>query len=956
MVLGELTAKAFPAEAKTVFSCHARVGKCLDDAGLAWTSLTDAEVAAGKLSSASVAVFPYNTRLSAQEKAAIERFVTTGGKLVWFYAFDRDLADVLGVAGEGLFKPRGGAFSGIRLEREWAKELPAFVSQRSWHALKLVPETGTRVIGRWVDARGRRTSVPALTANENGVVFGHVLLRGDLQAKGQLLLAVCGHYKPSLWMTAVKTAVARASRVSSLESLEAVETYVKQREAVAVNGGAANTELQAAIAVRDRALASVGKGQRLRALAEARSVRKHVLLAYEFAQPSRAVELRGVWLHTAYGVGDWGWQRSLQVLAESGFNAIFPNMCWAGKADYFSSILPVTRKARQRGDQLAQCVQWAHRYGIEVHVWKVCFNLSTAPNWFVRKLHREGRLQQGKDGRELRRKWLCPTNPKNIRLETASLLEIAKKYRVDGLHLDYIRYPGAEGCYCPVCRRAFEKQLGHAVADWPDDVVTGDLQKQWQQFRRDRITRLLESVREGLRAQGTPVKLSVAVYGSWKLARRNIAQDAKVWVDKGLVDFVCPMNYTESLSFQRRLTTKQVRAVYGRVPVYAGIGVYSGQSWFTSPDELLDQIEAVRNAGADGFVLFQYRPQLAEAFLPALKRGVTARPATPPHEAPAFDFQLTGGSRAFAVPTFRVGTPVAVRIEAPSVPNLHVHRVCLQQLDGRVVTSVRGAPPLRPGGRFQSSLTPARGWYRVVVYGSTRPADRPPRPFAAASPVIHVADSAEVEAQEWKNRPPPQGHGLRVGIWQDGYGSTGLFIALRRDSRFLPFYLRESTPKTLRACRVVLLAQPRNPTDLSPRTVAGLTAFVRNGGGLLLTHEACGFRDCPPLFPALFRGVDLSRDRTWRVAVPHPVTATLDTRGTYTTTYRDLVLLAPVAGDVQVVVVDSSGRPVVLAAEVGKGRVMACGLALGLDLDEDDVQPGPEETTLLRNAVRWLGR
>ncbi len=89
---------------------------------------------------------------------------------------------------------------------------------------------------------------------------------------------------------------------------------------------------------------------------------------------------------------------------------ILPNQLWAGRADYPSKLLPHSETFRKYGDQVAQCVAAAHRHGLQVHVWKVNFNLGNAPREFVEKLRREGsRTQVSANGKAT--DWLCPSHP-----------------------------------------------------------------------------------------------------------------------------------------------------------------------------------------------------------------------------------------------------------------------------------------------------------------------------------------------------------------------------------------------------------------------------------------------------------------------------------------------------------------------------------------------------------------
>ena len=180
--------------------------------------------------------------------------------------------------------------------------------------------------------------------------------------------------------------------------------------------------------------------------------------ANEVAAPAQTREFRAVWNHSGTGAYPGDWEKSAKLLSENGFTAVLPNMLWGGTAHYASDILPRSGTFEKYGDQLDQCCKAAKKFGLEVHVWKVNFNLTTAPKQFVERMRREGRTQINAKGEKL--DWLCPSHPENRKLELESMLEVAEKYPVAGLHFDYIRYPDSSSCFCDGCRERFEKESG----------------------------------------------------------------------------------------------------------------------------------------------------------------------------------------------------------------------------------------------------------------------------------------------------------------------------------------------------------------------------------------------------------------------------------------------------------------------------------------------------------------
>lgn len=138
-------------------------------------------------------------------------------------------------------------------------------------------------------------------------------------------------------------------------------------------------------------------------------------------------------------------------------------------------------------------------------------------------MRKAGRTQVSPTGEPI--DWLCPSHPDNFRLELDSLLEIVRKYEVDGLHLDYIRYPSSEGCYCDGCRERFSRDTGKAVKNWPSDVITGTRREEYLNWRCEQITRLVRAVHEQARKLRKGLKLSAAVFSNYPACREQVGQD-----------------------------------------------------------------------------------------------------------------------------------------------------------------------------------------------------------------------------------------------------------------------------------------------------------------------------------------------------------------------------------------------------------------------------------------------
>ena len=341
------------------------------------------------------------------------------------------------------------------------------------------------------------------------------------------------------------------------------------------------------------------------------------------AQKPEPGEFRAFWCHSAFGVDGMDWDEAIHRLADNGFTAILPNMLWGGAAFYESKVLPVASPVAQKGDQIRQCVAACRKYGLQIHVWKVDWNLGrSAPMDFAAKLRNEGRLQMSSQGKE--ESWLCPSHPENQKLEIDAMVEVVRNYDVDGIHFDYIRYPDNDHCFCAGCRERFGRACGLALTNWPQAVLAdGPLRQRWLDWRRSNITTVVRSVSEQARAINPRIKLSAAVFPNWAVDRDGVGQDWKLWCEKGYLDFVCPMDYTPANSRFDLLVSQQVEWA-GGTPCYPGLGVSASSSRFGA-DRTIEQIDIARRHRTHGFVIFNYGVQECRDLLPLLGMGITAK-------------------------------------------------------------------------------------------------------------------------------------------------------------------------------------------------------------------------------------------------------------------------------------------------------------------------------------------
>ncbi len=601
------------------------VRNVLDLTGIPYQVISDEAVLAGALQRFKLVILPLNPSIPRAAVRKAEQFVKNGGKLFVFYSYPSAIGRLLGISSTGL-KREPGMYHKVRVDADaFAEEarpvlLGASFIQNSYHCLGARLSGGAVIGGRWISRKGARSEHPALVVSKNGLYMSHCMLAGDESAKARLLTGVAVHFlgqrvcaAPAGW-EAELTRLGRAASASlgplgqdpgpHVRIVRALEPVVRATEA------AKRAEREG------RLVESWMRRTEARAAAER---------AYCLAQPTREVEGRGVWLHSPKYEN---WDDVFKKLAAGGINQIFPNLCSPAYADYKSDLLPPSQVFKERGDQLAQMLAAGVKHGIDVHVWMVNFYCMRASKELMQRLLRDERLTLGRDGtRPKGQAFLCPSDPRNRKLIADVMVEITKNYHPAGIHFDYIRYHGGGECFCPRCRRQFEELLGRKLQDWGELDRDPKLAAKWADFRCDNITTVVADVAKRSRAIDPRVKISAAVFSHYPQCRHGVGQDWKLWIEKGYLDFVCPMNYTTDAKNFDGMTREQMRFVGKRVPVYPGIGSFRlPAAW-----RVVEQVRLAREAGSAGVTFFELNDVFLERFLPVLGSGPFRSRAVPPH-------------------------------------------------------------------------------------------------------------------------------------------------------------------------------------------------------------------------------------------------------------------------------------------------------------------------------------
>ncbi len=192
--------------------------------------------------------------------------------------------------------------------------------------------------------------------------------------------------------------------------------------------------------------------------------------------------------------------------------------------------------------------------------------------------------------------------------------EILARYPgLAGLHLDYIRYP-ATTPYIPGARftshgisYGYNRMnllnfTEHTGID-PQEITSSRSNSMlWDKWRRDQVTRLTSYIAERARKTLPTVEISATVMPSLEKTYFATFQDWTKWLEKGIVDSVIVMNYTDDTRLMG-LYSSAIMALDKQNRTQIGIGAYLMKD---DTAEVMEQITLLKNLSPSGIVIFSY--------------------------------------------------------------------------------------------------------------------------------------------------------------------------------------------------------------------------------------------------------------------------------------------------------------------------------------------------------------
>jgi hypothetical protein len=806
------------------------------------------------------------------------------------------------------------------------------------------PKSGDgRACGWYANADGARTERVAAWRSGSALALGFTPDASDQRGLGQFLLAALASFDEVAARDALRPVLQNLGAVGTFKSLGTIQAYVSTQG----NEGSRRL-LDTALESYHKAQAAVDAGPVGELVTDTSTALALLREAVYSAETGVPGEIRGAFAGPA-PPGRGG--QLAEMLAEAGLNTVF---LYAG--DSMNPVYPstVTPGKADEPDAFGESASALARSDNPpgLFAWRACFYCAQLTEESRAALRKEGRLAIAGSGDAA--DYLCPSNEQNLAYEESAIAELLTRYPVQGIVLDFARFPSQNYCYCPACREAFKAYDAAMAANWPP--LGGPQQVAFEQFRVAQVTKAVLRLAAAARAARPGVVVAATTLGQSRNAKRTVGQDPEQWVGEGGVDMVVPLLYGEiSSELATRLRTLSL-GLRGRALLVPARAPWPSNAVPEDPLVTLAELRSLRAVQVDGVAYFALQLARSRDLALALGAGAFRQPADPGYRWPlhvAFD---PAPFPDIAPNAYSAEQPARFRLDLGGAAsgNLAMTARSLEADSRRDVGSVA-----IQDGRAEVTADLPPGLWRLCLEGTVTTTAGTEAPILRRGPVVRVLTPDETKTAQEAVREAGR---LDIALYQDGRGIEAISDALRgglegeRDIRVLSTL----TAEDLANVDLLVIQDPTQPRAFDEKVQDTLDQWVVGGGRLLLLHDAVGHRGMPVLFPtvAATEERDRSKSATVRVADrSHPAAAFLDTAPTIPTENEDHALVRPNTPATGLLVDEIAGDPgafVAVAAQYGAGRIVLCGVGFGFKGLEEEMRLTRDQADLLVGLARWL--
>ncbi len=313
-------------------------------------------------------------------------------------------------------------------------------------------------------------------------------------------------------------------------------------------------------------------------------------------------------------------QSQIEVIAKCkahGVTVMMPSLSADGrvlwktdKLDY----LPTMQANLDKGyDALAVFIKHAHAAGL-----KVIPSIAVGPGGRILKEHPEWetRDRQGRPSSATVFTCIAYSYPAARAAKIAALMDLVNDYDVDGVLLDYCRYPEhtttpetAYGYYgydeplLKACRQIY----GFDPRQEPVDSANWKI---FNAMRAESVTTFVREFREAIQRSGRKIRLCAFGDGDSgpEMEARSCGRDYGTWCRRGLIDDFFMANYTTPIPKMTEVVQRVRQAISPTVVLHSSLTPF--QHFQKTNDEMVAAGKAQLAGGADG--LWIYREDFLE--------------------------------------------------------------------------------------------------------------------------------------------------------------------------------------------------------------------------------------------------------------------------------------------------------------------------------------------------------
>lgn len=344
-------------------------------------------------------------------------------------------------------------------------------------------------------------------------------------------------------------------------------------------------------------------------------------------------EIRGVWFTTndIDVMRDHNrLQEAIDQLAQLNFNTIYVVVWNSGYVLYPSPVAqqariqPFVRRGLQGQDMLADLITLAHRRGLLVIPWfefgfmapPISELTENYPQWLTQR--QDGSQTSMSAAGEVA--WLNPLHPQVQQFFSDLVLEVLRRYNVDGVQFDDHMALPVEFGYDRFTTDLYRQET-------QQDPPTNPRDPAWVSWRANKITEFMANLYQAVKAQKASAIFSVSP-NPYNVAYNSFLQDWLTWVRQGIVDELIVQVYRSDLhSFVEQINRPEIQETQQKIPT--GVGILTGLRNRPVPMRLIQhKVREARYFGL-GVSFFFYESLWDEAAEPAIERQSSFRALFP---------------------------------------------------------------------------------------------------------------------------------------------------------------------------------------------------------------------------------------------------------------------------------------------------------------------------------------